>query len=400
MIVKDVILMSIEGMRERKTRVLLNVLGIMIGIAAMTALLSITMGMSLEITQQLELFGPKTITVTRSTAGGQIRRGPLTLRDVTRIESISGVALASPLIQRTIEIQLGGYSDWVIVRGIIPEDYIQIFPSVEVDEGRFLQRGDRSSVVLGAHIAHPSHLEEPIAQIGSRITIVTNIDGEEKTLTLRVSGILTEMGSGVLSPDDQVLATLSTAQKIFETGNTISFLLIEVQEIESIDSVVGEINDKLGEGINVISSSFVLETIGQVTNTISTVLGGIAGISLVVAGVSIINTTIISILERTREIGVMMALGAKSRDVLLLFLTESSLTGLIGGVIGTLFGIALSQLTSFIATSFLDISLPAVLSYEMILLGLGFAVLAGTIAGLYPAHKASKLRPVEALRYE
>jgi putative ABC transport system permease protein len=400
MIVKDLIFMSIDGMRERKTRVFLNVLGIMIGIAAMTALISITMGMSLEITQQLDLFGPKTITVTRSTGGGQTIRGPLTLRDVTRIESISGVALASPLIQRKREIHLGGYSDWVVVRGVIPEDYTQLFPSVELTEGRFLQRGDRSSVVLGAHIAHPSHLEEPIAQIGSRITIASNIDGEEKTLTLRVSGILTEMGSGVLSPDDQVLITLSTAQKLFETGNTISFLLIEVQEIESIDSVVGEINDKLGEGINVISSSFVLETIGRVTNTISTVLGGIAGISLIVAGVSIINTTIISILERTREIGVMMALGAKSRDVLLLFLIESSLTGLLGGVIGTIFGIVLSQFTSFIATSFLDISLPAVLSLEMILLGLVFAVLAGTIAGLYPAHKASKLHPVEALRYE
>jgi putative ABC transport system permease protein len=96
----------------------------------------------------------------------------------------------------------------------------------------------------------------------------------------------------------------------------------------------------------------------------------------------------------------MMALGAKSRDVLLLFLIESSLTGLLGGVIGTIFGIVLSQFTSFIATSFLDISLPAVLSLEMILLGLVFAVLAGTIAGLYPAHKASKLHPVEALRYE
>ena len=399
MIVKDVIFLSITGMKERKTRVFLNVLGIMIGIAAMTALVSITMGMSSEITQQMELFGPKTITVTRATGGGT-RRVTLSLREVTRIESISGVALVSPIVQRTIEIHTGGYSDWVIIRGIIPEDYTQLFPSVELAEGRFLQRGDRSSTVLGAHVAHPSHLEEPIAQIGSRITIVTIIDGEEKTLTLRVSGILTEMGSGVLSPDDQVLVTLSTAQRLFETGNTVSFILIEVQEVESIDSVVKEVNDKFGEGINVISSSFILETIGRVTNTISTVLSGIAGISLVVAGVSIINTQIISILERTREIGVMMALGAKSRDVLLLFLTESSLTGLIGGIVGITFGIVLSQLTSFIATSFLDINLPAVLSFEVILLGLGFAVLTGTIAGFYPAQKASKLRPVEALRYE
>ena len=252
MVVKDVIFLSIAGMKERKTRVFLNVLGIMIGIAAMTALVSITMGMSSEITQQMELFGPKTITVTRATGGGT-RRVTLSLREVTRIESISGVALVSPIVQRTIEIHTGGYSDWVIIRGIIPEDYTQLFPSVELAEGRFLQRGDRSSIVLGAHVAHPSHLEEPIAQIGSRITIVTIIDGEEKTLTLRVSGILTEMGSGVLSPDDQVLVTLSTAQRLFETGNTVSFILIEVQEVESIDSVVKEVNDKFGEGINVIS---------------------------------------------------------------------------------------------------------------------------------------------------
>ena len=121
---------------------------------------------------------------------------------------------------------------------------------------------------------------------------------------------------------------------------------------------------------------------------------------MVVAGIGIINTTIIAVLERTREIGVMMAIGAKREEVLFMFLTESALTGLIGGIIGVSFGAVLSQSTSYIATSIYNVPLPSGLSLEIMLIGVGFAVITGTLAGIYPARKASKLHPVEALRYE
>ena len=399
-----------DGIRERKTRFALNLLGIMIGIAAMIALISITMGMSSQITAQLESFGPTTITVTTGGGGGFGPRGrggeeiggiggTLTLRDIDRIERLPNIAIATPVISKTAEIRLSRSLDYATILGIVPDNYLQIFQNIEVTEGRFLLRSDSASVVLGARIAHPTNLEEPIAHIGSRITISTIIEGEEKTLSLKVAGILTEVG-GMVSPDEQVFVILSTAQRLFETGNTVDSIYIKAENKESVDLLVEEVRDELGEDVFVISSGFILDTIGSVTNTISIVLGGIAGISLVVAGIGIINTTIIAVLERTREIGVMMAIGAKREEVLLMFLTESALTGLVGGTIGVSFGAVLSQLTSYIATSVLNVPLPSGLSLEILLIGVGFAVLTGTLSGIYPARKASKLRPVEALRYE
>ena len=396
---QDVVFMAIEGVKERKFRVALNIIGILIGVSAITALISITQGMSVEINRQMELLGSTTIAV--SPGGFGVHGGTLTLRDIDRIERIPDVVMATPMVIGMAEVSIGDYSGLTFVMGIIPEEITRVVRNVEVAEGRFLQRSDRVSAVLGANIAHPPNLEEPIAHVGDRIMVVINSGEEKKTLALRVAGILNKVGGGVgFSLDDSIYVTIPKAQQIFDTGSEVDRIMIEAKDVESVDHVVEEVQDELGEGVMVMSASFIRETVGSIAAILGAVLGGIAAISLIVAGIGIINTMAISVMERTREIGIMKALGAKSSHVLLMFLTEASLTGLIGGVVGAIFGVLLSYVVSVIATSTLGISLTPAPSVEIEVAGIGFAVVTGTLSGLYPARKASKLDPVVALRYE
>jgi putative ABC transport system permease protein len=408
----DIIFMATDGIKDRKFRVALNVTGILIGISAIVALLSITEGMSVSINQQMELLDPETIIIipgsfmgmpgqrgeTPSLGGG----ATLTLRDIDRIDRISGVALATPVISKTVGIQIGGYSDSVTVTGMVPEEYTQAFATVEVVEGRFLRGSDSMSTVLGATVAHPQHLEEPIARLGSRVTLNIIEQEEKETVAFRVTGILEEVGGGMMfgSIDTQIYTTLTTAQRIFHTGNTVDQIIVKAESVESIDKVTREVQDELGEDVMIISSEAIAEMVGSVMTIMEAILGGIAAISLIVAGVAVINTMTISVMERTREIGVMKALGAKSRDILMMFLTESLLTGLIGGVVGVVFGIFLGQIASTVLAFTMGVPLTSVPSLEVGVIGIVFAAITGTLSGLYPSRKASKLAPVEALRYE
>ncbi len=164
--------------------------------------------------------------------------------------------------------------------------------------------------------------------------------------------------------------------------------------MENIDSVVEDIKDKFDNKVMVMSYDQIQEQVGQVLGTIEAVLGGIAAISLLVAGVSIVNTMTISVMERTREIGILKAIGSKSNEILLLFIAEATITGIVGGILGAIVGFTAGILVGNY------IGLPVSTSTSLGLLVVGFAVITSVLAGLYPSWQAANLHPVEALRYE
>ncbi|MBN2334900.1 ABC transporter permease [Candidatus Bathyarchaeota archaeon] len=394
---KDILTTAFNGLNERKFRLGLNVLGILIGVAAVTGLVSITQGLTQEVSGQLEMFGPSNVMVVPFTVqpGRGLVGESFNWRDIQVIEKTPHVRYLSPIVgSKLASFTSRGETYVCSVYGAEPV-YFEIFKYYEMADGRALVQSDKASVVLGHLVSQPRGLDKPIYEVGDRITLKFMIKSQEKQVTLRVVGVMEEVGGTFGSEDDNsVIIPFREAQQIFESGSKVDFVALTVDSIDNVDAVVEHIEDKFGDGVMVMSFDMIQQQVGQILGTIEAVLGGIAAISLLVAGVSIINTMTISVMERTREIGILKAIGGKSTDVLYLFLSEATITGLLGGVVGAVFG--------FILGGFVGdyIGLPVSTSPILGLGVVGFAVFTSVLAGLYPAWRASNLNPVEALRYE
>ena len=393
----DTLLIAFNGLKGRKFRFALNLVGILIGCAAITGLISITEGLQDSVTGQLNVFGPSNLIIMPGEIGSGMTMtgGSLNWRDldiVSRVDYVKGV---TPIIANKIaEYTINGRYFATDVYGV-ERAYKELNPNTELEEGRNFVQSDSAVVIVGANIAQPLDLDEPVVELGDRIKIAATVDDVEKELTLRVIGILKETGSSFgANLDDSIAIPLKTAQQLYETGNEFSYFLAQADSIDVVDEAAEGIEEKMGDRATVITAASAQEQVESILGTIQSVLGGIAGISLVVAGVGIINTMTVSVMERTKEIGTMKALGAKSLDVLLMFLTEAMLTGMIGGAIGAGFGYLLAGIIG----SFIDLTTSSsiMLGFEVVV----FAVATSIASGLYPAYRASNMNPVEALRHE
>ena len=394
---RDITLLAIESLSERKFRFALNLIGILIGCAAVTGLVSITQGLSNDINDQLEIFGPQNIMV----IPGQLQEGrgivgsTLGWRDLETISKVHEVKIATPIItNKFAQFKMRGREYYVEVFGITNE-YFEINKNAEIEDGRTLLRTDNAVVVVGANVAHPLDSDEEVVRVGDRIKITSVVLDQQKSITLRVVGIYERTGGSFGADlDNSIGIPLRTAQMFFEVGGEFDYIMAQAENLEVVADVVERIEDKMGENIIVMSYDSAQELVGSVLGTIEAVLGGIAAISLIVAGVGIINTMTVSVMERTREIGVLKAVGAKSRDILFLFISEAIMTGIIGGVLGALFGVFLSQIIGNY------INLPPDPSLSLGIYVVGFAIVTAVLSGMYPAWRASNLNPVEALRSE
>jgi putative ABC transport system permease protein len=316
-------------------------------------------------------------------------------RDVQVIEKIPHVKYLTPIIGSKIgSFSLRGEYNSVNFFGVYPI-YFEIFKTFEIEDGRGLKQGDNGACVVGHLVAQPRERDTPIIEVGDRATFEVVIDGIEKEATFRVVGKLKEVGGTFGGEDDSsVIISYKDAQQLFEVGSKIDFVALTVDDAEYVESVVKNLKERFDDRITLLSYEMVQEQVDQVLGTIEAVLGGIAAISLLVAGVGIINTMTISVMERKREIGILKSIGGKSSDVLFLFITEATITGIIGGLIGSGLGFALGKIVGNY------INLPVSTSPLLALLVLMFAVITSVLAGLYPAWRASSMNPVDALRYE
>lgn len=405
----DIVKMAYNAISQRRTRAALNILGILVGITAVTALMSVTEGVSEGIGSEIDKIGSRTLIVlpVRISAGGttgfSFSGGPsarMTTRDVTDVSRVLGVEQATPVISGNGRIKVGGV--WMVknVRGIVPEEYFRIDRSIEPADGRLLAYGDRVGAVVGADIASPPGSATPLAHVGSAIYIETTVSGETRSRVLRVSGVLEKVG-GFTGQDDRVYVPYTVAQYLLNRAAEVDYIYAEASDIDQVDATAERIEEMLGGTTSVLTSNFLKSTSQQILAILQIMLAGVAGISLFVAGVGVANTQLISIMERIREIGIQKAVGATNSSILMMFLTESAIVGLVGGAVGTLLGFFVAQLIAYAAQlNGVPILIDLFGFVQTGIMGLIFALFVGIVAGLYPARKAANLNPVEALRYE
>ncbi|MDO9027788.1 MAG: ABC transporter permease [Candidatus Roizmanbacteria bacterium] len=402
----ETIIEGFQTLTLNKMRTGLAILGIVIGIGSVITLISLGQGSQQSIENQIQSLGSNLLTVSPSRQNDRGIMGQsggstsLTLADAKAIEekfSSTLVNKVSPEFSSRSQVVAGRNNTNVSILGIYPT-YAEI-RKVTMEKGVFISDRDVNAMtkvaVLGPTTA--TDLFGETNPIGKTIKVSNQ--------TLIVIGVTASKGgSGFNNPDDMIYVPLTTAQKQIFGRDNLTSIAVEAKTKEVMVQTQDEIgylllsqhklNSPDEADFTIMSQSDLLNTVSQVTGTLTALLGGIAAISLLVGGIGIMNIMLVTVTERTREIGLRKALGAKKKTIITQFLIESILLTFIGGVMGMIFGIVASFFISKI------INLAYVISLSSIALAMGVSSLIGIVFGLYPARKAANLQPIEALRYE
>lgn len=394
----DKILMAFRSIRERRTRSILTVLGIAVGIAAIVSLVSVGYGMEEAITGELTTFADLITVMPGKIAGAMyVEQGSFTDRDIKDVQRIGGVKEVIALTYGAAEVAYRNERTPIFIFGGDAEELGRFYVDpVGLKEGRWLRANDYKACVIGNRVAtdffdEEVHVNDKLELNGEKFVVVGVF---EKASTLYAADV-----------DPHIFLTLRAAKDVLQTDE-VKYLMVRVYTIDEAESIAEEIEDRINKnhGLDEFATAMtmgnMLDQIGSVFKILRGVLVGIAAIALLVASIGIMNTMLMSVMERTHEIGVMKAIGAKSRDVLQLFLLESGMVSLAGGVAGCVLGFIVARVISFGASSAIGIPFQAPVKPLVVLGGMAVAMGVGVFSGLYPARKASRMSPVEAVRYE
>ncbi len=402
--IKDFFVLGLNNLKRRRLRSWLTMIGIFIGIAAVVALISLGQGLQDYISAEFEKLGSDKIIIQPKGMGPPGTAGPnliLTSKDLKTIENVRGVKWAIGFLIKQGQVSYKDEASIGFGIGTNPEDLrlLSEIQSYNILEGRDLKKGDKFKVVIGNNHAYGDMWEKNV-QVGSTM----QIEGQD----FKVIGILEKIGNPI--DDGSLYMTKEALKEILNVGDEESQILARTAEGFNPEEVAETIERKLRssrnekkdqETFNVQTSEQLLSTFQGIFAVVQGVLVGIAAISLLVGGIGIMNTMYTSVLERTKEVGTMKAIGAKNSHVLLLFLIESGLLGLVGGLIGVGIGVGLAKGTEYIAGIYIGSPLlQASITTTLIFGALAFSFIVGTLSGILPAMQASKLKPADALRYE
>ncbi|SNQ60352.1 ABC transporter permease [Candidatus Methanoperedens nitratireducens] len=413
----DILLLSLSHVKKSRMRSWLTITGVIIGVASVVAIISIGQGMQENMQQRLGNFGADIITVIpgyfravgahsemhtdRSVSTSSSIN--LTDNDYKVIKQVPGVLYVNGIVSGKADLKYDNEKTVVSITGVDTSVW-RLMDTTGIEEGRYLQVGDSNSVVVGYSLARGTFLQ-PIT-LNRPITI----GGKN----FRVVGILKQSGgfgggsdTGIYMPAEMARGVIT--EKV--ANNQFTSLIIKASDASLVESVRADIEQKLmssrqvnprTKDFTVIAQALIREQMSSVTQTLSLFLSAIAAVSLLVGAIGIANTMFMSVMERTKQIGLLKAMGGSEREIMKLFLIESGIFGLVGGIIGAGFGAAISLLIPYLGIQALGFGgdLRATITAQTIFFALGFSVVIGVLSGIIPARHAAKMRPVDALRYD
>ncbi|MCZ7394041.1 MAG: ABC transporter permease [Candidatus Methanoperedens sp.] len=413
----DIFLLSLSHVRKSRMRSWLTIVGVIIGVASVVAIISIGQGMQENVQQRLGGFGADIITVIpgyfraagvhsemhtdRSVSTSSSIN--LTDKDYRVIKQVPGVMYVNGLVSGKADLKYDNEKTVVSVTGVDTSVW-RLIDNTGIDDGRYLQAGDSNSIVVGYSLAHGTFLQP--------ITLNRPITIEGKNF--RVVGILKQSGGFGGSSDTGIYMPAEMAREVITekvANNQFTSIVIKASDASLVEYLNADIEQKLmssrqvnprTKDFTVIASALIREQMSSVTQTLSLFLSAIAAVSLLVGAIGIANTMFMSVMERTKQIGLLKAMGASQREIMKLFLIESGIFGLVGGIIGVIFGSAISLLIPYLGIQALGFGgdLKATITTGTIFFALGFSVVIGIVSGIIPARHAAKMRPVDAIRYD